>query len=192
MRRSLLLVALLSASLAPCVAATDGVPAGWRLAGDRPYSYRTGADGNGTAFLVSKLDAPDIAGFGTLMQSIKADEFAGKRVRFHATVCSEDLTGWAGLWMRVDHGSKTVAFDNMERRPIKGTSGWARYDVVLDVPADATNISFGVLVASNGGVWLRGVGFEPVGEDVPTTGSFLPVVQGMERLDHPVNLDFSK
>ena len=30
-----------------------------------------------------------------------------------------------------------VAFDNMQNRSIKGTSGWQEYEVVLDVPQDA-------------------------------------------------------
>jgi hypothetical protein len=184
MRRSLLLVALMGASLVPCLAATDGVPAGWFLAGNQPQSYKTGADANGTAFLASKTDVNG-SGFGTLMQSIKANEYAGKRVRFRATVRSEDVAGWAGLWMRVDEGSKAVAFDNMQSRAIKGTTGWATYEVVLDVPADATSISFGTLLASNGGIWLRGAEFGVVGSGVPTTGVTMP-----QAPVKPVNLDF--
>jgi hypothetical protein len=182
MRRCLLLVALLGASLVPCVAATDGVPAGWFLAGDHPQNYKAGSDGNGIAFFASKPDASG-EGFGSLMQSIRADEYAGKRVRLRATVRSEGLTGWAGLWMRVDQGQKSVAFDNMQSRPIKGITGWTTYDVVLDVPANATGISFGALVASSGEIWLRDVEFGTVGSDVPTTG-------GIVLPAKPVNLDF--
>ena len=185
MRRSLLLIALLVASLVPCVAATDGVPPGWHLAGTQPQNYRTGADANGTAFLASKADATG-AGFGTLMQAVQADEYAGKRVRFRATVRSEDVTGWAGLWMRVDEGSKMVAFDNMQTRPIKGTTGWSTYEVVLNVPADATSISFGALLDSNGGIWLRSVEFGLVGSEVQTTGTPAPRTLPAQ----PVNLDF--
>jgi hypothetical protein len=186
MRRSPLLVALLVASLVPRVAATDGVPPGWHLAGTHPENYRTGADANGTAFLASKAEGTG-AGFGTLMQAVQADEYAGKRVRFRATVRSEDVTGWAGLWMRVDQGSKMVAFDNMQTRPIKGSTGWSTYEVVLNVPADATSISFGVLLDSNGGIWLRSAEFGPVGSDVPTTQVPMPQAPGK-----PVNLDFKQ
>ena len=184
MRRSLLLIAVLGASLVPCVAATDGVPPGWLLAGSQPQNYRTGSDANGTAFLQSKPDAK-ATGFGTLMQSFKADEFVGKRMRFRAAVRSEDVTGWAGLWMRVDQGTRPVAFDNMQSRAIKGTTGWPTYDVVLDVPADATGIAFGALMDSSGGIWIRDVSFGPVGLDVPTTE--VPVSRAPAK---PVNLDF--
>jgi hypothetical protein len=58
----------------------------------------------------------------------------------------------------------------MGDRPIKGTTSWQRYDLVLDVPPDASGIFFGVLLAGSGKVWLNGVEFEVVGSDVPTTG----------------------
>ena len=187
MRRSLLLVALLGASLVPCVAATDGVPPGWHLAGTQPQSYRSGSDGNGTAFLASKADATG-AGFGTLMRSIKADEYVGKRVRFSAAVRSEEVTGWAGLWMRVDEGTLMVAFDNMHSRPIKGTTGWNTYEVVLDVPPGATTISYGTLLGSHGSVWIEHATVATVGKDVRTTGE--PFFGQLPR--SWVNLDFKK
>ena len=184
MRRLLLLAGLLGASLVPCVAAMDGPPTGWLMAGSQPQNYKSGVDANGTAFLQSKSEA-NAKGFGTMMQTISADDYKGKRVRFSATVRSENLAGWAGLWMRVDQGAKTVSFDNMQTRSIKGTTDWTTYEVVLDVPKDATNISFGALVDSSGEIWLRGAEFVPVGAEVPTTGT--PPPQAPVR---PVNLDF--
>lgn len=169
MRRPLLLLALLSASLFPCVAATDGAPAGWHLAGDHPENYRTGADANGIAYLMSRPDSIG-SGFGTLMRSIPADRYRGKRVRFRASVRSDDVAEWAGLWMRVDVGTNVVAFDNMQSRPIKGATLWHTYEVVLDVPPDATKIAFGTLVVSRGEVWMDHASVETVGRDVPTTG----------------------
>ena len=167
MRRSLLLVALLGASMIPCVAATDG-PAGWFRAGDHPQNYTTGWDGSAVVSIVSKPDSSGV-GFGTLMRQMDATEYRGMRVRFTATVRSEDVTGWAGLWMRVDRGSRTVAFDNMQSRAIRGTTRWKMYDVVLNVPADATKISFGTLVISRGSVWMENAHIEPVDNSVPTT-----------------------
>lgn len=115
--------------------------------------------------------ARNIAGFGTLMQSFQAGEYQGKRVRLRAFTKSEGIEDWAGLWMRVDKDmGRIVAFDNMEDRPIKGTTSWHRYDLVLDVPSDADDIAFGVLLAGTGKIWLNDVEFEVVGSDVPTTG----------------------
>ena len=52
--------------------------------------------------------------------------------------------------MRVDKGSQTVEFDNMQDLPLKGTAGWKKFEVVLDVPQDATGVFFGVLLDGAG------------------------------------------
>ena len=65
----------------------------------------------------------------------------------------------------------------MYDRPIKGTASWQKYDVVLDVPPDENDITFGVLLSGSGKVWMNGVEFEVVGPDVPTTGKGAPSLQ---------------
>jgi hypothetical protein len=90
--------------------------------------------------------------------------------------------------MRVDKGETVVGFDNMERRAIRGTQPWTTYEVVLDVPADATGISFGALLNGRGEIWLNDVKVDVVGQDVPTTG-----MGSKDSLSAtPVNLDFQK
>ena len=114
--------------------------------------------------------APGGAGFCTLSQFVHARDWHGKRVRFSAWARAERIQGWAGLWMRVDSETQDVlAFDNMQSRPIQGTRGWRRYDVVLDVPEDASLIVFGALLDDAGKLWFDDVSFEPVSTDVPTT-----------------------
>jgi hypothetical protein len=171
---------------------TDHAPAGWFLAGNKPANYRTGVDqqmiyeSRSSAYLASTV--PDTGGFGTLMQSIAATQYAGKRVRLRAWVQSKDVADWAGLWMRVDKGQKAVAFDNMQQRAVRGTTSWATYDVVLDVPANATGISFGTLLSGPGQVWINDVKFETVGQDIQTTG----IDMANPPPATPVNLDFQK
>ena len=168
---------------------TAGVPQGWYLAGSKPAEYESGVDSQAqynshpSAYLKSKQVAID--GFGTLMQSFRAEQYAGKRVRFTAFVKTEGVQDWAGLWMRVDKGKESVAFDNMQDRRIKGTSGWQQYSVVLDVPHDSTGIFLGILLSGTGTVWMNSVKVETVGLEVPTTGP-----GPMQNRDHPVNLDF--
>jgi hypothetical protein len=165
------------------------VPAGWYLAGSRPASYETGTDegvlyeGQHSAYLKSK--EPVQEGFGTLMQDFNAGKYAGKRVRLSATVKSEAVQDWAGLWMRVDKGSQiAIAFDNMQNRPIRGTTDWKPYEVVLDVPEDATGIAFGILLSKTGAIWMSNVKFEMVDSSVPTTGT--------SHHEEPVNLGFEE
>lgn len=63
-------------------------------------------------------------------------------------------------------------------RTIEGTTEWQRYEVVLDVPEDAANISFGISLFGTGTVWLNTVKLEVVGSDAPT------------HRDEPANLNF--
>jgi hypothetical protein len=171
--RSIFSVAVLAMLLTSVLPIRASVPDGWHLAGSVPAQYEFGDaavhtyQGHETRFLKSKQSSVD--GFGTVMLSVLADQYRGKRVRFTGFVKTQDLAGWAGLWMRIDQGRKRVGFDNMYDRGIKGTSDWKRYDVVLDVPPAATDISFGILLADAGEVWLSDAKLEAVGTDVPVT-----------------------
>ena len=170
-------------------AKNPAVPEGWSLAGSNPRNYEAGLDpqasyqGFPSAYLKAKQSAME--GFGTLMQDFNAGQYAGKRVRLRASVKAEEVGDWAGLWMRVDKGSTVLGFDNMMDRPIKGTTTWQNYEVVLDVPQDATGIAFGILLNKSGSVWLNSVKFESVGLDVPATA------KAPTRLpEGPTNLNF--
>ena len=173
---------------------TSRAPSGWFLAGSKPANYGTGVDkdmayeGRPSAYLRSTV--LNTGGFGTLMQSIDATNYTGKRVRLRASIKSQDLGDWAGLWMRVDKQQKAVAFDNMQNRAIKGTQPWNDYDVVLDVPADATGISFGVLLSGAGQVWMNHVTIETVGTETEVTGS--SANQNLPLSKTPTNLDFTE
>lgn len=89
--------------------------------------------------------------------------------------------------MRIDKGSASIAFDNMQNRPIKRTTDWQKYDVVLDVAQDATGIFFGVLLSESGTVWLNSAKFEVVGPTVLTTDG-----DRVQRPEEPTNLDFAQ
>ena len=163
-------------------------PNGWFVAGSKPMAYESGIatevtyNGHPSAYLKARMSS--VEGFGTLMQDFRADHYLGKRVRFSAFVKTEGAQDWVGLWMRVDKEAKQLAFDNMQGRPIKGTTDWRKYDVVLDVPQEATGIFFGVLLSGSGTVWLSDAKFEIVESNVPATGT--EAVQKQE----PMNLDF--
>jgi hypothetical protein len=173
-------------------AAYATAPKGWFLAGSKPDAYESGLDpstlhlDHASAYLKSKSTQAE--GFGTLMQEFRADHYLGKRIRFAAFVRSSETKNWAGLWMRVDKGEKSVAFDNMQDRPIRGTTDWQKYEIVLEVPQDASGIFFGVLLTGSGQVWISDAKIEVVGPDVPTTGTAQPHAIAYE----PVNLDFTE
>lgn len=174
-------------------------PEGWFGGGDgydrgRDAAVKRGGESSGSLFSTGD----EAKAFGTLLQSFKADKFKGKRLKLSAYVKSEDVERWSGLWMRIDGKDKTsLAFDNMMGRPIKGTTDWKKYEIVLDLPDDSAEIYFGLLLAGKGKVWIDDVTFEIVGKDVATTGLEIQSADRQNPLapdlpDEPKNLDFEK
>jgi hypothetical protein len=171
------------------------LPDGWFVAGSYPDDYEVGIDhklsyrGNASAGIKSIQFA---RGFGTLMQNFKADDYQGKRLRMSAYVKTESVKSWAGLWLRVDGpDNKSLSFDNMDTsgRPIKKTTDWTKYDIVLNVPENSTLIAFGILLHGQGQVWVNEFKFEVVDESVPVT----QVTQTAKELrKQPINLRFEK
>ena len=191
---SMLVVIVAAVAVHGVSRAGPGLPDGWTRAGSTPADFDMGTDhsvahaGKSSGYLRSKVAKP--AGFGTLMQMCKAEEFQGKRVRLSAWIKAENVRSWAGLWMRVDGNEPNhmLAFDNMQSRPIKGTSDWRQYAIVLDVAPEAKDIAFGILLNGPGAVWLDEVSFEVVDRSVPTTGTG----PGADLAAKPVNLDFEE
>jgi len=114
----------------------------------------------------------------------RAESFRGKRLKFTGYVKTRDVAGTANLWFRVDgENGQLLAFDNMSDRPIKGTTDWKEYSVVLDVPETATALAYGIFISGAGMAWLNDVQMIEVGSGVKSTATKLP--------DAPQNLDFS-
>jgi hypothetical protein len=166
--------------------------AGWFVAGSHPEHYEVGVDElEDPPRRIARLRAkPQPEGFGTLMQMFRAGSFRGTRQLLTGRVRSADVEGWAGMWMRSDgEGGTLLSFDNMQSRPITGTTDWTEYRVVVDVPAGAVHVALGVLLEGPGTVWIDGVRLREVGQDVPTTG--IEPDPAREYPAEPVNLDFS-
>ena len=162
----------------------------WFLAGSHPSDYehemRETDSFEGKRVVVVRCIAKRPGGFGTLMQQCAPDDYVGQRVRFSGALRSRDVADWAGLWLRVDEGKgRTLAFDNMQDRAVRGTTDWARYDVVLDVAGGASLLAYGALLSGGGEIAVADFRLEQVGTDVPTTDR-------RRRLARPSNLDFSE
>ena len=142
-----------------------------------PKSYELYLDtsvkhsGNSSASLRSAAPVTK-EGFAAVIQSITPDEFRGKRVRLSGYLKSEGVAQRAGLWLRIDAAEPGVmhAFDNMEDRPVKGTTDWKKYEIVLDVPEEAAEIVFGFILKGIGQVWADDIQLESVAKDTVKTG----------------------
>jgi hypothetical protein len=160
---------------------------GWYVAGPaedardfRVTDYEGGLDqnvkhgGEASAFLRSTVAKP--AEHAVVMQSLRADDYRGKCLRVSAWVKTEKVADAAGLWLKV-----VPAADQAVARvtvPVRGTTGWKRYDVVLDVPPCARSIVYGLYLQGAGKAWIDDMVWEVVEEPTkPSNAKFEPAEQ---------------
>lgn len=165
---------------------------GWFLSGTNSEHYEMRRDfeyvmkGNASGLLRSTGRVAQ-EGFGTVMQQFQAKEWLGKRMKLSCFLQTKDVENSAGLWMRIDgKDGDTLQFDNMQNRPITGTTGWNHYSVVLDVPENAGAIYFGVMLQGVGEVWMDEFTLVEVDEKTASTNMMMP--ENMPS--KPVNLNF--
>lgn len=169
------------------------IPTGWAKAGNKPESYemgiQKGAGYRGQHAATIKSIEKEIRGFGTLMQAVHAGQYAGRRIRMSGYVRTENAdTAW--LWLRVDMVDSTSqkdsvlrimhGLDNMHNRPINGTTDWKKYELVIDLPANASYLLFGGGLSGTGQMWFDNLSFEVVSNTTPSTANF-PVPAGGQR-----------
>lgn len=180
-------------------------PDGWFASGLNPWNYEMTLDpgnahtGRASGHIKAKATpgAGDDAAAGkwaTLMQTAtRLDAFLGKRVRMTVWVKTAEAT-WAVPWMRVDGRDGMAAFDNMKDRTppaiIKGSTGWTRYEFVLDVPKDAISLNYGLMLGGYGEAWIDDVNLEAVPETVPTTDITHGKEKPRSKYGPPRNLGF--
>ncbi|WP_232231469.1 helix-turn-helix domain-containing protein [Paenibacillus sp. HW567] len=165
---------------------------GWMITGSAPTKYKAALDmqvyhkgRNSVSLECIETQYLDVNDFCTLMQQISATNYLGKRIRFAGFVRTEEVSGWCGLWMRIDDKQQNMlGFDNMQYRSIKGTTDWNYYACVLDIPPEANCLNIGIILTGPGKAWLDDCTFEEVGMDVPVTDIDLP--------KEPQNLKFEE
>ncbi|MEC3881399.1 S41 family peptidase [Parapedobacter sp. 10938] len=143
---------------------SGGMPVGWSGNGNK--NYRQSLDsvvtksGNYAAVLEFTGDTP---AFGT-WTVILPENYPGKKITFSGYIKTEDVEGYAGLWMRID---PQIAFNNMQQEGISGTTDWKRYSFTLDmIPEKTDQIVLGALLAGTGKIWIDSLSVTIDGEDI--------------------------
>lgn len=199
---SLLILSISFAALAqttdiPVVSApidkNDIIPDGWFKSGTEPQDYLIGIDrnmsenGGSSAYIKSKELKP--SGSCELVQEIKADNYRGERVRLTGYAKTKFITYWAGLFMTIEDAmGRIMTFDNMQNRPIVGSSDWIKYEIVLDVPQNASRILFGVSLHGKGEIWSDNFKLLVVNKNVPLTDMSGKLPTAL----YPDNMNFEK
>jgi|GEM_PF-2245786 len=166
---------------------------GWSKLGSDPAIYDIGRDDdkyNDKPVYFLKTSAHANEGFGTIAKGLRPDDYLGKRVKLSGNIRTINNDGWTGMWMRVDGDQvgKSLQFDNMGNRPIKGTTDWQKYEIVLDVPQNSRMIYYGVLMGGDGEVKISELTFEVVGTDIALTNMFQQHTEDNNYSSLPVKL----
>lgn len=141
-------------------AVRNGIPVGWfnsfgHVSGvSTDYGIRivprSADSAAGTCAVLEKGAAVD-GEFGSLMQRCPGRVLAGRTIRIEGELRTENVSGWAGLWLRADADNEpNLFFDNMSRRPVVGTTNWKRYFIDAPLPINTDWLNYGIVLAGSG------------------------------------------
>jgi hypothetical protein len=73
-------------------------------------------------------------------------------IRFEGEISTRDVVDRAGLWLRADGEmlGMELFFDNMWRRPIRGTTDWKTYTIEAQLPPETAWLNYGILLEGPG------------------------------------------
>jgi len=93
--------------------------------------------------------------FGSLMQRFLALDLANKMIWLQGEVKTKTVAQWAGLWLRADDAyGNMVFFENMQKRPIRGTTSWTKYMIEATLlPSETVWLNYGILLVGRGMMW---------------------------------------
>ncbi len=174
------------------------IPKGWQKSGSAEDKYEMGLwkiGGHDSSKACGVIRASkknyDIGEYGSLIQKVSSQRYLGKRIRFTGFMKSRAVTGWAGFFVRADNedDKKPLTFDNMHDRPVKGTTDWKAYTIELDVPFNASKVTFGALLHGEGQVWFDDISIEVTGNS-SITADYVKCDTSLRR--EPENISFEQ
>lgn len=147
--------------------APDGIPIGWfnsfgHVSGvSTDYRIRvvqrSEDQAAGTCAVLEKATAA-LDEFGSLMQRCPGRFLAGRTIRLGGELKAEDVSRWAGLWLRADADEQpNLFFDNMSRRPVNGTTEWARYSIDAAIPPNTDWLNYGIVLSGAGALYADNI-----------------------------------
>lgn len=171
----------------------QNLPEGWFRAGNNSSEFKAGIDyevhQNGVRSIFIESLNPGQKEFETVMQTIDAINFLGKRLRLTGFIKCQDVKRSCSIWMRIDGANKeNLGFDNLYGRNANGNMDWKEFSIVLDIPTNSITINYGVMLSGKGKSWFDNLSLSEVDNSVQVTNlNKEPILP-----DDPINLDFEK
>jgi C-terminal processing protease CtpA/Prc len=142
-----------------------GRPSDWNNFGSPNYILALDStnikSGKYSASIEFKEGSPDFKAWAFTIP----DNYAGKKITLSGYIKTENVTdGYAGLWMRID---PSIAFENMNKNGIKGTTDWTKYEITLEMnPEKTKQIVIGGLLVGKGKMWFDNLCISIDGQDI--------------------------
>lgn len=109
-------------------------------------------------------------GKGGFCQTIKADNYIGKRVEYSAYIKVKNVTNWAYIFARYGEAYPFKGIKGNAENPV--TQDWTKVSMVFDLPKQesADNIRLCFSLWGDGQMWIDGIKWEVVAPEniVPT------------------------
>ena len=97
-------------------------------------------------------DAKSQGAFSVITGTLPVD-FKGQRIELRGYLKLQDVSDFAGLWIREDADGQPLSLENMQSQQVKGTRDWTEYRIELPIDPAAQKIYFGVLSGGTGTTW---------------------------------------
>ncbi|NVO30635.1 S41 family peptidase [Hymenobacter lapidiphilus] len=135
-------------------------PTGWWVPADNGYTVTADSVNPHQGRYALRLQSTgevNTKAFG--VASIKLPvAFRGETVTLSGFLKTENVqNGYAGLWLREDGSSSTLALDNMSKQNVRGTTSWQPYSITLPLEKGAESLVIGGLLTGTGTAWLDGL-----------------------------------
>ncbi len=142
------------------------LPVGWSNFGAGDYILAVDSavvkSGRYAASIASQGDGPGYRAWAFAIPG----SYPGKEIKLSGYIKTENVDGFAGLWMRID---PQVAFNNMQQAGLKGTTEWTQYEFTLPMNPDKTEQTVvGGLLVGKGKVWFDSLSVTIDGRDIAT------------------------
>lgn len=180
------------------------LPKDWLVRGTAPDKYLITSDkshamsGQSSVLIAAHDKNVPATTFASLLQSVVAEPWLGKRVVFTVNIAPDD---WFGnpvvVWIRaLDASNVVISYNEWEAAYVK--KDWQKQSVAIDVPWSATEIAYGVNVYASSKMWIDGAQFDAVDKNVDVRARNVPSRLGVTAQDAnergplalPSNLDF--
>lgn len=131
----------------------NGYPTDWIDFGDGDYKIYIDSNQVKSGKYATVIESTEGKHVYKALAFTLPNNYQGKTIRLTGSIKTEGVTdGYAGLWMRID---PQLAFDNMDKRGVKGNSDWKEYEITLKLnPAKTERILIGGLLTGKGKMWL--------------------------------------